>query len=62
MSLPLLSVKRLCAADLDVLFKGRMVIVNNPQGTTVMSGTLDPATELYMVKLHDSDALPRGTP
>jgi hypothetical protein len=43
-----------------VLFKGRMVYINDHHGTTVMTGTLDPSTELYMIHLHDRNALPGG--
>jgi hypothetical protein len=60
MTIPLISVKRLCAADLDVLFRDRRVVVTDKQGTTVLAGALDPTTELYMVELQDSGALPGG--
>ena len=58
--MPLISAKRLCQSDLDVLFTSKHIFVTNSQGTTVLAGTLNPATELYMVSLHDapeSDAL-----
>lgn len=59
-SMPLVSVKRLCQADLDDLFSEQHVYVTDPNRTAILAGTLDPATALYMLSLHDSDALPAG--
>ena len=53
-TMPLISVNRLCQGDLEVLFKGQQVTVTDAYGTTVMAGELDPTTELYMVNLHDT--------
>ena len=67
LSVPLISVKRLCEADLEVHFTNKQVTVTDQLGTTILAGSLDPNTELYMVNLHDdhtnsltTDALPRG--
>ena len=58
-SIPLLSVNKLCASDLAVLFHGPNATVFKPSNQTitldgepVMIGTLDKATELYMVDVH----------
>ena len=62
-TMPLVSVNRLCQSDLEVLFKGQQVTVTDEYGTTVMAGELDPSTELYMVNLQDTPdtyALPKG--
>ena len=59
MSTPLLSVKVFCENNLDVLFKQDKVTVSNADGKTVLQGALNPATDLYMVPLHDH-AQPQG--
>ena len=59
MSTPLLSVKVFCENNLDVLFKQDTVTVTNADGKTVLKGALNPATDLYMVPLHDT-AQPQG--
>ena len=52
-TIPLLSVYRLCKANLDVTFHRNQVVVTNPQGKRVLLGQLDPKTELYMVSMYD---------
>ena len=58
-SIPLLSVKKMCAGDLAVLFYGREATVFKPakntihiDGTPVLLGSLDKKTELYTVNVH----------
>ena len=50
---PLVSVPKLCGANLDVLFSGEQVTVTNKQGHTLLTGQQDPTTKLYMVPLSD---------
>ena len=60
-SIPLLSVNKICAGDLAVLFYGAQATVFKPKentiridGTPVLLGTLDKQTELYMVDVHST--------
>lgn len=63
-SIPLLSVNKLCAGDLAVLFHGPTATVFKPStntvtidGEPVMVGTLDKETELYMVQVNGTNNL-----
>ena len=60
-TIPLLSVYRLCEANLEVCFRRDHVQVTNPQGKTVLLGELDPQTKLYMVSMHDEMVNPPHT-
>merc|ERR1712197_212840 len=60
-NIPLLSVNKLCAGDLAVLFHGPNATVFKPtqstitiDGEPVLYGTLDKTTELYMVDIAGS--------
>ena len=46
-TIPLLSVKKFCAADLSVLFKGDQVTVYDAHNKVALLGELDPSTDLY---------------
>ena len=59
MSTPLLSVKVFCENNLDVLFTQDTITVTNADGKTVLKGALNPASDFYMVPLHDT-AQPQG--
>ena len=68
-SVPLLSVNKICACNLGVLFYGTDATVFKPtndtiniDGTPVLKGSLDKQTELYMVNVHGNDhaTLPGG--
>ena len=68
-SIPLLSVNKLCAGDLAVLFHGPTATVFKPHSDTVtidgepiMVGSLDKATELYMVQVNAPSKLQGGNP
>ena len=69
----LLSINELCAGDLAVLFHDSNATVFKPthptiniDGEPVLLGSLDKATELYMVDIHGNNTnpckLPGGTP
>ena len=60
MTTPLISVRKLCAADLAVQFQGDQVSVFKPNqqtltvdGQQILSGHIDPKTDLYMVDLQN---------
>ena len=60
-SVPLLSVNKLCAGDLAVLFHGPNATVYKPthptipiDGESILLGSLDKSTELHMVDIADS--------
>merc|ERR1712025_661378 len=64
-SVPLLSVNKLCAGDLAVLFHGPNATVFKPShptisidGEPILLGTLDKTTELYMVDIAGSSTTP----
>ena len=61
-SVPLLSVNKLCAHDLAVLFHGPNATVFKPthptipiDGEPILLGSLDKSTELHMVDIHSSN-------
>ena len=64
-SIPLLSVNKICAGDLAVLFYGTEAAVFKPSvksikidGTPILLGALDKHTELYMVDVHGGTNTP----
>ena len=50
-SMPLVLVRKLCGADLAAIFLGKEVLVQDQAGKTILSGEIDPKTELYMISL-----------
>ena len=68
-NIPLLSVNKLCAGDLAVLFHGPNATVFKPtqstisiDGEPILFGTLDKSTELYMVDIAGNDPNPSKLP
>jgi len=55
MSLPLISVRKLCASDLSVHFNKKQVQVCGTDGNPILAGELDPKTELYMISLNNNN-------
>ena len=56
-TIPLISVYRLCRAGLVVTFHSKQVKITDARGKTVLLGELDLYTNLYMVSLYDEVVL-----